>query len=242
MRMSRVIAAMAVLVVWGIVSPAAAQKVPSKPAPPPKVAPKGQAWVKAPAPDPVQELKEFQKMSPEERQKELAKLPPARRAHVEQQMAKLDSMTPEQRERMLNRLETMQRLSPDRRQAVNDEIQNVRALPTPLHRMSRLSSDEFGHEYSPEEQRVIRDTFPDKMNPDARERTDNYLEATRRLTPQRRAALNDEVQTVRALPTPADRRTYLYSDAFTKRFTPEEQRMIRRMFPVADAGPPRKEE
>jgi hypothetical protein len=239
MRMRPPIAAMAALFVWGVVYPAAAQKVPNKPPPQPKPAQSKGNWARPAAPDPVEELKEFQKMSPEQRQKELANLPPARRARIEQQMERLDKMTPEQRERMLNRLETMQRLSPDRRKAVNDEIQDLRGSPTPFDRMSRLSSEEFSREYSLEEQKVIRDTFPDKMNPDMRERTTNFLDATKRLTPQRRRTVYDEVQSIRALPTPPDRRARLFSEAFSKEYSPEEQKMIRGMFPVADKGPPK---
>src|ERR1700733_14180172 len=107
MRMRPVIAAMAALLVWGVVSPAPAQKKPPKPPPPPK------NWNGKPPPKyQVKELREFQKMSPEQREKELAKLPPQQCARVEQQMARLDNMNPEQRERMLNKLETMQHLTP----------------------------------------------------------------------------------------------------------------------------------
>jgi hypothetical protein len=53
----------------------------------------------------------------------------------------------------------MQHLTPERRQAVNEEIESLRGL-TPREKKARLFSEEFSKEYTPEEQKVIRDTFP----------------------------------------------------------------------------------
>jgi hypothetical protein len=174
MRMRPLLAAMATLLVWGFVSPAAAQKVkapkPPKPPPAPHVNPNnGNRGGGGNKPDPVKELEQFQKMSPEQREKQLSKLPAQRRARVEEQMKRLDEMTPEQRERAFYRLETMQHLTPERRQAVNDEIQYVKNLPAGQARRDRLFSDEFRKQYTPEEQKVIRDTFPvGRQGPDAK--------------------------------------------------------------------------
>jgi hypothetical protein len=152
---------MATVLVWGVVCPLKAQKVPSRPPAQPKAAKpsNGKQWGKVPQRDPVEQLKEFQKMSPEDRERELSKLPPPRRARIEQQMARLDRMNPEERERMLNKLETMQHLTPERRQAVNGEIESLRGL-TRRQKKARLFSEEFSKEYTPEEQKVIRETFP----------------------------------------------------------------------------------
>lgn len=160
MRMRWGMAAAALLFVWGYAPPVYAQKNSKPPKPPP--APRvniNKGAGKNPKNDPVKELERFQKMSPEEREKELAKLPPQRRERVERQMERLDNMSPEQRARMLNRLQTMQHLSPERKQAVTDEIQYLRGLP-PNFRRARLYGSEFEKQYSPEEQKVIRETFP----------------------------------------------------------------------------------
>lgn len=172
MRMRSVMAALALGFVWGFLSPAAAQKKPPKPPPAPHANGNKGAGNKNPnanKPDPVKELERFQQMSPQQREKELAKLPPQRREHIEQQMAKLDSLSPDDRARMLNRLETMQRLTPARRQAVNDELKYIRSLPTPHERKARLFSPAFSEQYTPEEQKVIRDSFPvGRQGPDGK--------------------------------------------------------------------------
>ncbi len=164
MRMRWFTAAAVILFVWGHVSPAWAQKKPPKPPPAPRMNPnrggnRGGGG-RNPKQDPVKELERFQRMSPEQREKEMAKLPPQRRARMEQQMERFDRMTPAERERALNRLETMQHLSPERRQAVNNELQYIRSLPPGKARRERLFSDEFNRMYTPEEQKVIRDSFP----------------------------------------------------------------------------------
>jgi hypothetical protein len=158
------IAAMAVVFVWGlVVCPMNAQKVPPKPPAQPKPAKPNngkQQWGKVPQqPGLVEQLKAFQKLSPEQREKELAKLPPQRRERIENQMARLDRMAPEDRERALNKLETFEHLTPERRQAVNEEIESLRGL-TRRQKGARLFSEEFSKEYTPEEQKVIRETFP----------------------------------------------------------------------------------
>jgi len=235
-------AVVAAVFVWGHVWPAAAQKnpPPAKPKNNQKSNPKNNPqWVKPNAPDPVEELREFQQMSPEERQKELAKLPPARRARVGQQMERLDRATPEERERIYYRLETMQRLTPERRQAVNGEIESLRGL-TPREKRARMSSEEFNNEFSPEEQKVIRDTFPDN-EAEQRELQARHQEAMQHLSPDRRRAVNEEIREIRALATPQDRRVRLFSEDFMKQYSPEEQRLIREMFPVAKQGPPKQE-
>lgn len=162
MRLHIAVAALAV--VWGGVCPLAAQRrAPAKPsAPPPRMArpargpngPRGGP----PRQNPVDQLERFQQMSPNDREKELSKLPPARRARVEQQLANLDKLTPQQRERRLARLRTLQSLPPERRQAVQQEIRDLRALP-PRLRAARLNDEEM-KTFSPVEQQLIRDTFP----------------------------------------------------------------------------------
>jgi hypothetical protein len=231
MRMRGVVAVAAVVFVWGHVSPAAAQNKSGN-----------QQWVRPKAPDAVDELREFQQMSPEERQRELAKLPPARRARVEQQMERLDKATPEQRERIYYRLETMQRLTPERRQAVNAEIESLRGL-TQREKRARMDSEDFNRDFSPEEQKVIRDTFPDAAYAEnqaaKREMQARHAEAMQRLSPDRRRAVNEEIRAIRMLATPQERRALLFSAAFENAFSPEEQALIREEFPVAKQGPPK---
>ena len=151
MPMRRAIAVTAV-VLAGYVSPSViAQKKggPSVPRPAPR-------RPNRPQQNPARELERFQKMSPADREKELQKLPPERRAQVEQRLQRLDSLPPAQRERQLKRLEALGDLQPDRRNAVRDELQNLRGM-TKEQRKARLSSDAVKKNFSPEEQKILHE-------------------------------------------------------------------------------------
>jgi hypothetical protein len=158
MRLHIAVATLAV--VWLGIGPLEAQKKP--PANPPAPHPAGKAGKppnsNQPKENPVEQLERFQKMSPEERDKALAKLPPERRERVEQQLQRFDKMKPEQREQQMARLKAFQKLSPQRRQIVRQEIDDIRSLP-PRLRAARLNGVEM-KSFSPDEQQLIRDNFP----------------------------------------------------------------------------------
>ncbi|MBZ5604622.1 MAG: DUF3106 domain-containing protein [Acidobacteriia bacterium] len=145
-------AAVALIALAGYVSPAAAQGR------------KGGAAVPRPAPrrpnrpqqNPARELERFQKMSPADRQKELDRLPPERRAQVEQRLQRLDRLSPAQREKELRRLEAFQNLDPQRRNAVRQELQNLRSL-SPEERKARLSSEDVKKNFSSDEQKILHE-------------------------------------------------------------------------------------
>ncbi len=99
-------------------------------------------------------------MSPEEREKELSKLPPQRRAAFEQRLARYQQMTPEQQEKFKLRLETMESLPKERQNAVRQEIQRLQALPFP-QRKKALESEEFKQSFSPDEQSWFANDFPE---------------------------------------------------------------------------------
>jgi hypothetical protein len=122
---------------------------------------------KLPPPDPVQQLKEFQKLTPEQREKELAKLPPKRRENLEKQLARFDAMTPVQRDRAIHKLELMQTLTPERKQAVNDAIKSLHerfdSLPPRERRQGlakELYADDMKQKWSPTELELIHGAFP----------------------------------------------------------------------------------
>lgn len=122
---------------------------------------------KQPPPDPVQQLRQFQALSPVEREKELAKLPPRRRENLEKQLARFDAMTPVQRERALHQLELMHELTPDRQAAVREEINGLRErykdLPPRERRQAlarELYGDEMKQKWSPTELELIHGAFP----------------------------------------------------------------------------------
>src|SRR5579862_1746503 len=99
MQMRLHIAVAALAVVWGGVSPLSAQRRgPVSHAPKPPAAHPNPSR-ESPRQNPVQELQRFEQMSPDDREKALSKLPPDRRARVQQQLDQLDKLTPEQRQR-----------------------------------------------------------------------------------------------------------------------------------------------
>jgi hypothetical protein len=122
---------------------------------------------KQPPPDPAQQLRQFLALSPADREKELAKLPPKRRENFEKQLARFDAMTPVQRERQIHRLELMQTLTPERKQAVNDAIKSLHdqydGLPPRERRQGlarELYADEMKQKWSPTELELIHGAFP----------------------------------------------------------------------------------
>lgn len=132
--------------------------------------PPAQAWKppknNAPKPNPAVELRRFLSMKPEQREKEINKLPPQQRERMQNQIARFESLPPEQRERQLQRLEAMQNLPPERRQAVNQEIQRIREAAPPAGPERRqflrqqLYNEDFRQRFSPEERELIFGAFP----------------------------------------------------------------------------------
>ncbi len=113
----------------------------------------------APRSIPGKQIERLQKMSPADREKALAKLPPDRRQQVEQQLKRLDELPPQVREELNRRFEKLQSFPPARQRAVRQEVQSLRNMPF-AERRARLKSDEFKQEFSPEEQDLIRGVFP----------------------------------------------------------------------------------
>ncbi len=91
-------------------------------------------------PTPV--LQRLAQMTPEQRQKALARLAPERRERLEQQLNKLDQLPPEQKARVLERYDAFQGLPRDRQGAVRAELQALRKMPVRQRRL-RLNSPEF---------------------------------------------------------------------------------------------------
>ncbi|MGA3185690.1 MAG: DUF3106 domain-containing protein [Bryobacteraceae bacterium] len=155
--------AIAAMLVCGASSPLAAQQKekPAKPpaAKPPPASPQQKAAVKRLNENPAKELDRFTNMSPEAREKELSKLPPQRRAAFEQRLARYQQMTPEQQEKFKEKLEIMRKLPKDRQNAVRQQIEQLRAMPF-AERKRALNSEEFKQSFSPDEQKLVRETFP----------------------------------------------------------------------------------
>ncbi len=76
-----------------------------------------------------QTVDKLSRLSPEERQKALAQLPPQRRQSIEKRLQDFDKMSPAQQARVRERLDKLNALTPERRAEVRRSVQTVAALP-----------------------------------------------------------------------------------------------------------------
>ena len=119
-------------------------------------------------------LEKWDRMSTEQRQRSLEKLPPERRKQVESLLDHFNQLPPGEQRRLRQRYERFRalppetqqlirtelnrfrRLAPQRRQGVRREFTALRALPD-ADRNARMQSEEFRNRFSPDEQKMIRD-------------------------------------------------------------------------------------
>jgi hypothetical protein len=116
----------------------------------------------------------FNRMSPEERQKALAKLPPERRKRIEDRLNRYNSLTPDQRRELRFRYQAFNQLPPEkqnqarrlfrqfgelpqqRQGPLRQEFESLRAMPD-AERRARMNSDEFLNKYDSHEQKLLGD-------------------------------------------------------------------------------------
>lgn len=153
----------------GMARPTKPEK-PEKSAAPKREAAKGEAPKPAAGPQKVEQLSQ---LTPDQRQKALASLPPARRAQLEESLARYQSMTPAQRQNVAARAEKLQALPPDEQKQVRQSMQAAKQLPddrqtairqelaqvrklNPQQREARMNSSDFKSKFSPAEQDMVR--------------------------------------------------------------------------------------
>ena len=141
MRVRCHVAAMILLGVAGEVRPAAFTLAAQTRAPAQRGAPQQPNSNRMPKAIPGPQFQRFQQMSPEDRERALSKLPPERRARIEQQLERYEKLTPAQKEFVNRRLAMLQSLPPRRQAAVRQELQRLRELP-PAQRRAALNSIE----------------------------------------------------------------------------------------------------
>lgn len=179
----KLIASIPFLVAIYLATAAQAQHV-AKPAPKPPAAgpqrtsPPPQANRPRPAgengPGSAENLAKLLKLSPEQRNKYLSALPPARRAMIEKRLNDYQKMPEPDRVRALERLRRMQSLPPQkqnqvrasskkflelpqpRRGLVNREINQLRPL-SDIDRRAMMNTEEFRSKFTPAEQQMIDD-------------------------------------------------------------------------------------
>jgi len=72
----------------------------------------------------------------------------------------------------------------------------------------------------------------DQLSPEQRQELDRRFETLQRFPPARQRAVRQELQDLRKMPL-AERRARLHSGEFSQQFSPEEQDLIRSVFPGA---------
>lgn len=116
----------------------------------------------------------WNRMSPKERERELAKLPPARARMIRQRIQRYNQMNPEEQQALRERYQIFTQLPPEKRQAVRQRFRELQQLPGPRQRVvhrevqqlrllppgqreALMNSDEFRSQFSPQEQQIVRD-------------------------------------------------------------------------------------
>lgn len=120
------------------------------------------------APEHFAPLEQFKNMTPEQRERELEKLPPDRREKLQRQLQTYDNLSPAQREQVdwfthlpperqnsvRKAFKSFQNSSPERQQAMREELTRLRAMPE-ADRNARISSPEFRQQYRNNEQQIL---------------------------------------------------------------------------------------
>jgi Protein of unknown function (DUF3106) len=119
-------------------------------------------------------LDEFQRMSPEERQKALSKLPPDRAEKLRKQLQEYNQLTPEQQAVAKEQLDTFRHLPPERQQAlrktfnkfsqqppdrqaaIRQELNQLRGM-SETDRQARLASPELKSRFNKNERQMIEE-------------------------------------------------------------------------------------
>ncbi|HEV8038375.1 MAG TPA: DUF3106 domain-containing protein [Bryobacteraceae bacterium] len=119
-------------------------------------------------------IDEFMRMSPEERQKALNRLPPEQRSRLQERLRRFNQLPSEQQQTLRNMYDRLNQLppqrqqavrrsmnqfskqTPDRRQAMRQELRGMAPLE-PQDREARMASPEFREKFSEKEQGIIRD-------------------------------------------------------------------------------------
>jgi hypothetical protein len=122
-------------------------------------------------------IDEFERMSPEQQQRALNRLPPGQRQKLQEQLQRFNRLPPEQQQTLRNLYNRLHQLprdqqesvrkainrfseqSPARQQAMRDELRSMAAL-TQQDREARMASREFRNSFSRREQGIVKDMTP----------------------------------------------------------------------------------
>ncbi|MGA2591453.1 MAG: DUF3106 domain-containing protein [Bryobacteraceae bacterium] len=140
-------------------------------APPARAADESAATQQQPTGNPIDR---WNRMSPEERERQLAKLPPERARLIRERLRQYNQLPPEEKETLRENYQRFTQLPPEkqeivrqrmrefrelpqaRRLVIRHEMEALRALPE-SERHARMNSEAFRTQFSPPEQQIIRD-------------------------------------------------------------------------------------
>ena len=116
----------------------------------------------------------WNQMSPEERERALAKLPPQRARMIRERIRRYNQLPEREKQALRERYQMFSQLPPDKQAIVRQrmlearqlprsrwpvirrEVDQLRAMPE-AQRRARLNSEEFRSRFSPQEQQIVRD-------------------------------------------------------------------------------------
>jgi hypothetical protein len=142
--------------------------------PPKRAAQQQRRAEKANAEEAPTPLERWNRLTPEQRQRVLAQMPPERRREFQQKLQQYRSLPPEERQQLRERYQTFSQLPPeqqnharelfrqfnslpeDRRPIVRQEYEQLRSM-SESERSARLESDAFRSRFNPAEQQMLQD-------------------------------------------------------------------------------------
>ncbi len=119
-------------------------------------------------------MEALERMTPEQQERFLNSLPPARRAEAQRQLGKWKELSPEDRRRAIGSLQEFRELPPERQRRIRvlfaqfnrapeerrplmrGELQQLRQMNADDSR-ARINSDEFRNKFTPAEQQLLSD-------------------------------------------------------------------------------------
>jgi hypothetical protein len=122
-------------------------------------------------------IDEFERMSPEQQQRALERLPPAQRQKLQERLQRFNQLPREQQQTLRNLYNRLHELpanqqesvrkainrfseqAPDRQRAMRDELRSMAVLSR-QDRDARTESREFRNSFSRREQGIVRDMLP----------------------------------------------------------------------------------
>jgi hypothetical protein len=124
--------------------------------------------------NPLNLVQRLGQMTPEQRERILEQLPPDKQAQLRQKLEQFDKLPPARKELAARQLQSLNALPPEKQRIVTQSIAAANHLPAdrkrPVFRelrsllnlseedrATRLASDDFKKNYSPEEQKILND-------------------------------------------------------------------------------------